>query len=264
MSSDAALLATVRASPDAVAVHDKAAWVGLFAADGEVNDPVGSRPHVGRAAIERFYETFIAPNDIRFEVDQDLVCGATVVRDVVIETRMATGLRVAVPAHIRYELVETGGGPRIRRLCAHWELLPMVGQTLRGGLRGMRTQLLLGARMLACQGPGGVLGFMRAFRGVGRRGKRRAESLLAAAARGDAAAVAAGPAAGAVIELPAGTPARPADLAGLRGLTWHKTIAAGRTVTATVAHEGVRGVVLLEFGRRRRIERVVFYFPDDR
>ena len=45
------LLATVERSPAATAAHDKAAWVGLFSADGRVEDPVGSRPHIGHRAI---------------------------------------------------------------------------------------------------------------------------------------------------------------------------------------------------------------------
>ena len=65
----AELLAAVGRSPAAVAVHDRAAWVGLFSDGARVNDPVGSRPHVGRAAIEKFYDTFIAPNTITFHVN---------------------------------------------------------------------------------------------------------------------------------------------------------------------------------------------------
>ena len=57
----AELLAAVEASPRATAGHDKSAWVGLFADDGRVEDPVGSRPHIGHAEIGRFYDTFIGP-----------------------------------------------------------------------------------------------------------------------------------------------------------------------------------------------------------
>ena len=41
-----------------------AGWVGLFTADGRVEDPVGSRPHAGPVEIGRFYDTFIGPRDI--------------------------------------------------------------------------------------------------------------------------------------------------------------------------------------------------------
>src|ERR1700756_4358597 len=90
------LLAPVEASPRAVAAHERDAWVGLFAPGARVCDPVGSRPHTGRAAIERFYDTFIGPNDIVFRVERDVVCGMTVWRDLGIETTMSTGVTLRV------------------------------------------------------------------------------------------------------------------------------------------------------------------------
>ena len=74
------MLACVSASPEAVAAHDRAAWLGLFAENAEIHDPVGSRPHAGPAAIACFYDTFIAPNTIHFEVAHELACGDSVAR----------------------------------------------------------------------------------------------------------------------------------------------------------------------------------------
>ncbi|HXL61153.1 MAG TPA: ketosteroid isomerase family protein, partial [Mycobacterium sp.] len=81
----AELLAAVEASPRATAGHDKSAWVGLFAEDGRVEDPVGSRPHIGHAEIGRFYDTFIGPRQITFHRDLDIVAGTTVIRDLTLE-----------------------------------------------------------------------------------------------------------------------------------------------------------------------------------
>ncbi len=39
-------LTVVEKSPAAVALHDKAAWLSLFARYNIVEDPVGSRPHL--------------------------------------------------------------------------------------------------------------------------------------------------------------------------------------------------------------------------
>jgi hypothetical protein len=64
--AESALLAAVERSPEAAA-HDRAGWVGLFTVDGRIEDPVGSRPHVGQAQIGRFYDTFIGPRDIAFD-----------------------------------------------------------------------------------------------------------------------------------------------------------------------------------------------------
>ncbi len=49
----AELLAAVERSPQAASARDRAAWVGLFTDGGRIEDPYGSRPHVGRAQIER-------------------------------------------------------------------------------------------------------------------------------------------------------------------------------------------------------------------
>ncbi|MBI2382542.1 MAG: nuclear transport factor 2 family protein [Gammaproteobacteria bacterium] len=252
--SAARLLETAKASPAAVAVHDRAGWLALYASDGLVNDPVGSRPHVGRAALERFYDTFIAPNAIRFRSNQDLVCGSTVVRDVTIQTTMPSGLRLDVPAHLLYEIAEEGGALRIRRLYAHWELLPMVGQALRTGFKGLWTFTALSGRMLARQGLGGVFGFMRGFFGVGRAGKRRAQALLGNWKRGDAAWAAQQLEPDATVEVAVGGDATLAELVSrLRLRGWTKMLAAGRTVTASLTLEidgqARRGVVLLRFDR---------------
>jgi Nuclear transport factor 2 (NTF2) domain len=65
--AESALLAAVERSPEAAAAHDRAGWVGLFTVDGRIEDPVGSRSHVGQAQIGRFYDTFIGPRDIAFD-----------------------------------------------------------------------------------------------------------------------------------------------------------------------------------------------------
>ena len=77
--------------------HDRHAWVGLFTPGGQVEDPVGSRPHRGRHAIERFYATFIGPRDITFHRDADVVVGNTVVRDLELEVTMADSLVMGSP-----------------------------------------------------------------------------------------------------------------------------------------------------------------------
>lgn len=49
------MVKTVEAYVDAFSRGDPAAVRDLFAADATVEDPVGSPPHVGHAAIEAFY-----------------------------------------------------------------------------------------------------------------------------------------------------------------------------------------------------------------
>jgi len=253
------MLACVSASPEAVARHDKAAWLNLFTVDAEVHDPVGAKAHHGPVAIDRFYDTFIAPNAITFEVAHELVCGDVVARDVTIHTRMASGLAVSVPAHLRYQLTEDATGTlRIRRLCAYWELGTMVRQSL-GGLRGLRTHLGLSRHMLACQGVSGVVGFTKGFAGVGGVGRRTAEALFTALRDGDAALAGQRLAQGA--RLIVGTESN-ASLDTLcqqwQGLRWSKCIAAGQYVTASLHHSNRQGLAVLSFDRQGRISQLRF------
>ena len=195
----AAVIAFVERSPAAVAQHDRAGWIALFAADCVIEDPVGSRPHRAgdRDVIARFYDTFIAPNVIEFRRGRDYVDGLQVLRDLSIEIRMAPRVVIRVPMYLVYELCREAGELRIRRLAAHWELRPMLMQLLRCGLRGLPSALALGLRMIRLQGLGGTLGFMRAWRSVGPAGKA---AVIAALGReeppllpaGDAKVIAAG------------------------------------------------------------------------
>ncbi|MBK6288403.1 MAG: nuclear transport factor 2 family protein [Gammaproteobacteria bacterium] len=210
----AAVLAFVERSPAAVARHDRAAWIALFAADCVIEDPVGSRPHIAgdRRVIERFYDTFIEPNIIEFRHGRDYVAGLQVLRDLSLEIRMAPRVVIRVPMYLVYELCREGGELRIRRLAAHWELRPMLMQLLRCGIRGLPPALALGWRMIRLQGPGGTLGFMRAWRSVGTAGK---SAVIAALTRED-------------------PPLHPVADA--------KVIAAGNHVTLRIGGTGVEGV----------------------
>lgn len=240
------LLTAVLASPAAVAAKDRAGWLALFTPEAVVEDPVGSRPHVGLAAIGRFHDTFIAPNTITFQPDADIVTGRTVLRDLAITIRMSTGATVRVPMHLRYDLVWHENAWRIARLAAHWEFTPMVLRLLGTGPRGLGAGTLLGGQLLAHLGPGGALGMLGAVRGVGSRGRRDAERVLRAAAGGQAAELA-----GVATELPGGG-VRPAEFAAhLRGASVSKVLAAGRSVTASIRLGDRRAVAVVEFTGRR-------------
>lgn len=166
------LLAAVERSPEAALAHDRAGWVGLFTEDGCVEDPVGSRPHVGREQIERFYDTFIGPRDITFHRDLDVVSGTSVARDLTIEVVMASRLTMMIPAILRYDLRPGEDGWRIVRLRAHWELPGMMAQFLKSGLASVPASFQLSGALLRNQRLAGTAGFMRGFRGAGARGKR--------------------------------------------------------------------------------------------
>lgn len=258
------LLAAVHASPRAVAAHDKAAWVALFADNAAVHDPYGSRAHIGTEAIGRFYNVFIGPNDIAFDVARDLVGGHSVVRDLSIAITMSTGATVTVPMHLRYDLAEVEGGWRIVRLAAHWELAAMIARLLRVGPSGVLAGTKLGRQLVAELGVGGALGMMRALRGVGGGGKRVVRRLFEAAAAGDTGGVQALLAADAVVELPAGQTNTMAEFVDhARNLEWDKLIAAGRTVSASVRIGASHGVAFVEFAQRGRQVTAVTVFLDE-
>jgi hypothetical protein len=186
------LLDVAKASPAAVASHDRNAWIALFARHGIIEDPIGSKPHHnglhdsrsgvrGPGPLERFYDTFIAPNDIAFHVDRDIVARPFVLRDLTIELTMAAGLHVRVPMHVVYEITEEGGVLKIAHLRAHWELVPMVRQVLGNGWPGVVTMNRLGLRMIGNQGIGAVLGFSRGMLGIHGAGKRTVACFVDAA-----------------------------------------------------------------------------------
>ncbi|MCJ0905722.1 ketosteroid isomerase family protein [Rhodococcus sp. ARC_M6] len=247
------LMAVVEGSPKAVGAHDRSTWVALFAGDGQINDPVGSRPHNGTSAIESFYDTFIAPNTITFYVERDIVCGQTVWRDLSLATEMSTGVVLNVPMHLRYDVVGEPDDLRIGSLYAHWELATMLRQLAAAGFDGLKAGAKLTPQLLSNQGIGGALGFSRGILGVGAKGKQAATRFLDAATVGRTPPI--------PVELPAGTHLSPADVNDLlTGMTRSKVLAAGRTVTVSVVVCGEPGIALFGFEPKgHRINRVQFF-----
>lgn len=280
--SRAELLDTAMNSPRAVATHDRAAWMDLFAECHVVEDPIGSVPHIGgiydersgergRGALGRFFDTFIAPNDIVFKVDRDVVCDYHVVRDLTIEIAMAPGVIVSTPMHLLYELTEERNRLKIQRLAAHWELGPMLKQVSKPSPTYLRVNNQLGLRMLKLQGLAGVRGFMRALSSVGDAGKAAVERFADCLGRQDGAGLRQLLTDDARIEMPYGSDPIGTDAAGLgmvlsaaRQLTLTKLLAAGDTVTASfLLNNQHRGVVFFYFNRRSlKIRRVVFYWDE--
>jgi hypothetical protein len=216
----AELLSIVERSPAAAGAHDRDAWVGLFTPGGRVEDPVGSRPHRGRAAIERFYDTFIGPRDITFHRATDVVVGSTVVRGLELEVSMADSLVLRIPTYLRYDVeygtgVPADGELRIARLQAHWELPAMVMQFARSG--------------------------------VGARGKRHLAGFLDDACAGDEVAVRRRLSDRVLVSL--GDDDRPATselVSRLAGGRPRKLIASGHTVAAGIESNGGRQVLIAD------------------
>jgi hypothetical protein len=243
------MLAAAERSPAAAGARDRTAWVGLFAAAGRVEDPVGSTPHRGVAAIGRFYDTFIGPRNVRFHPDVDIVVGPTVVRDGELEVTMASTLTLRVPVYIRYDLQDDAGELKIAALSAFWELPTMVGQFLRGGIRAVPAGLQLSKLLLTNQGLVGTLGFLGGFRGIGSGAKGAVERFLDAACAGDEVGMRRRLAGRVRISSGDDVPMTAADLLKhLSGARWRKLIGSGYAVVAAIERAGQRSVIFTDLG----------------
>ncbi|WP_132993250.1 nuclear transport factor 2 family protein [Gordonia zhaorongruii] len=254
MSSRQQKLSLVGESPAAVAVHDKRKWLSLFSSDGIVNDPVGSDLHQGSEELGRFYDTFIAPNEVVFHPKHDIVCGAAVMRDLELEIRMTDRVILTVPMHLRYELTDDD---RVRGLYAHWELPTMVAQFGSKGPWALPSALRLAARLLKNQGVSGSLGFARGFKRVGAAGKRQAATFLDAVTDSSVSGLAGF--ADVTVTYGAQQLASPAALRGLEGWTSSKFISAGDYVTVSLSDGGDgHAVAMCEFAEGRLTDVTVY------
>ena len=243
------MLATAERSPAAAGARDRKAWVGLFMSNGRVEDPVGSTPHRGIAAIGRFYDTFIGPRDIRFHPDVDIVVGPIVVRDGELEVTMASTVTLRVPAYIRFDLQDDAGELKIAALSAFWELPAMVGQFLRVGIRAVPAVLQLSRLLLTNQGAVGTLGFLGGFRGIGTGSKGVVARFLDAACAGDEVGMRRRLVGRVHISSGDDLQLSAADLVRhLSGARWRKLIGCGHAVVATTERAGQRSVIFTEVG----------------
>jgi hypothetical protein len=256
-----ALLAAVEQSPHAAAAHDRAGWVGLFTADGRVEDPVGSRPHVGPVQIGRFYDTFIGPRDIVFHRDLDVVHGSAVVRDLELEVAMGSAVTMYIPAFLRYDLREANGQWQIAELRAYWELPAMMLQFVRTGPRAASPALQLSRGLLANQGLRGTAGFMAGFRRVGAPHKKLVETFLGSVARGDKFAAPRALSPTAPITLGDDDPLEVAELVEqLDGASRTKMISAGPTVAVSFNSAHGRGIMFADVAWRGNAINRIRYF----
>jgi ketosteroid isomerase-like protein len=204
-----AKLVLVEQSPARVAEHDKAGWLALFTDDATIIDPIGGPTHQGAEARSRFWDTFIAPNDIRFEVFADIIAPSEtmeteVVRDIHIHVRSAAGAEIVVPTYLRYVVREEAAGLKIRTLEAYWELGGQMKQMTANGLRGVRTSMGITAGMLRNQGMGFLWSYSRGMLGIGNAGHKAVVRLANALTQRDESVLTKLVADGATLEHPVG------------------------------------------------------------
>jgi hypothetical protein len=256
------LIAAVDRSPRATAAHDRAEWVGLFTVDGRLEDPVGSRPCVGPLQIGRFYDTFIAPRRIAFHHDVDIVCGPTVIRDVMLEVGMGPTVTMRIPAVLRYDMRAVADEWRIERLRAYWELPTMMLQFLGNGLPAGPQALALTRSLVTNQGVRGSVGFASGFRGARFRGKRTVRAFLDALAAGDELRAWRSLAPGVSITYAARKPLKFSAFGErVRGASPAKMLAAGSSVAVSLRGL-VPGVLIAELARGGQAITALTYFGE--
>lgn len=256
------LLDAVERSPRAAAAHDRAGWVGLFTDDGRVEDPVGSRAHVGQEQIGRFYDTFIGPRDIQFHRDLDIVLGTTVLRDLELEVAMGSAVTMSIPAFLRYDLRETNGEWKIGELRAYWELPAMMLQFMGSRSGALRPGLNLAKGLLSNQGWRGTAGFMTGFRRVGARHQRLVTTFLDTVQRKDTVSAARALSLNAAITLGDRDPLDLAELVDqLAGARTTKMNSAGPTVAVSLTSGRRRAIVFADMAWRGNAIDRIRYFP---
>jgi hypothetical protein len=261
-------LSLIKQSPVHAAAHDRQAWLDLFAEDATLEDPVGSAAARKRdGSLGAFWDTFIAPHDVRFEVKQDFLQGDDVLRDVVIHTQMGSGVSVKVPAYLLYSAHGQGAARRVERMAAHWTLKQGKFQIEGASFAAVRPMTAMFARMLRRLGPGWAWAYMAsAWRGVGAHGVRSAKALAKAVSGHDDAALAALFDAGAELRFGEQRGAPAALLTFVppgSELTIEQPIAAGWVTACRFRVDGptpTRGLALLETApASRKLQRVRFF-----
>jgi hypothetical protein len=113
-------------------VHSKnrEGWLGLYAQDGIIEDPIGVSPidpagkgHRGPAAREAFWDNFIAPSRINVDILESYAAGNEVANHAIITTTIDAGngkaLQQKVHGVFTYHVNEEG---KLLALRGYWEV----------------------------------------------------------------------------------------------------------------------------------------------
>ncbi len=110
----------------AVESGDKEGWLGLFADDAVIEDPIGAsaldpegRGHRGLEAIEAFWDANIAGRGFRFDIERSHAAGNEVANVGTITTEFDDGSRAVVSGVFTYRV---DGGGRLTALRAFWNI----------------------------------------------------------------------------------------------------------------------------------------------
>ena len=116
-------------SRQCVHAHDKAGWLGLFAEDGIIEDPIGVSPldlrgegHRTPAEREAFWDTNIANSDIKITIHDSYAAANEVANHLTLDIVVTPGgrkFRQQTRGIFTYRVDERG---KIKALRGYWEL----------------------------------------------------------------------------------------------------------------------------------------------
>jgi steroid Delta-isomerase len=117
-----------RRSQAAAGVKDRATWLGLFAPDAVIEDPIGPSPfdpegagHRGTAGVEAFYDKVIdQAESIVFDIERTYECGNEMADIGTIRTTLAGGTHVAIVRGVF--TYRSNGAGKLIALRAFWEI----------------------------------------------------------------------------------------------------------------------------------------------
>lgn len=119
-------------SGECVTAGDKDGWLSLFAEDAVLEDPVGESPldpsgqgHRGKAAIEAFWDTVIAPGSIDFQIVSSHPAGDECANVVHMVNTMPGDIRVVVDMVVVYRANQDG---KLVSLRAFWDYEAVMSQ----------------------------------------------------------------------------------------------------------------------------------------
>ena len=264
------IIALVDRSPDLVGKHDREGWLNLFSANAIVQDPVGAGPNrkgkdmrKDKDALGRFYDIFIGPNTIKFDVHQDVVISDEMVREVSIHTTLPNGAITIVHCFLIYKVIEENGQLKIEGLRAHWDFGKNAMALMKNnGFKGITGSTVQFGTMIKVQGMKRIIEYMGAmYKGILKKGIKAANAFAATVNAKDETAFAKLFDTVAVIEFPVGSKNIAAsdflkgagkdvklEFKNLRSGGWFTSGAVDITTGGSSKH----GVVFFEFGPKSK------------
>jgi ketosteroid isomerase-like protein len=98
--------------------RDRDGWLGLFAPDAVVEDPVGGKQHRGLEAITEFYDSTISTlESFDYEIERSYLCGAevaVVIRFAIVAAGTALDMDVV-------NIYAAGDGDKLQSLRSFWD-----------------------------------------------------------------------------------------------------------------------------------------------